>query len=112
MIKLHKKIKKIKRFALWIKKKLLNSLSFFNTTINERHIIINVLTKQFHNYLEIGIENGYTVSKTHFLHKVCVDHDPKFDTLDNVEIGKRVLNRVKEIFIEKGYCCRSHRSQN
>ena len=60
----------------------------YNTTINERHIIINVLTKQFHNYLEIGIENGYTVSKTHFLHKVGVDPDPKCDTLDNVEIHK------------------------
>jgi glycosyltransferase involved in cell wall biosynthesis len=60
----------------------------YNTTVNERHIIINVLTKQYHNYLEIGIENGYTFSKTHFLHKVGVDPDPKCDTLDNVEIHK------------------------
>jgi glycosyltransferase involved in cell wall biosynthesis len=60
----------------------------YNTTVNERHIIINALTKQHHNYLEIGIENGYTFSKTHFLHKVGVDPDPKCDILDNIEIHK------------------------
>jgi glycosyltransferase involved in cell wall biosynthesis len=60
----------------------------YNTSVNERHIIINVLTKPHHNYLEIGIENGHTFSKTHFLHKVGVDPDPKCEILDNVEIHK------------------------
>lgn len=60
----------------------------YNTTVNERHIIINTLTKQHHNYLEIGIEYGYTFSKTHFLHKVGVDPDPKCENIDNGEIYK------------------------
>ena len=49
----------------------------YNTTVNDRHKIINVLTKNTHKYLEIGIEYGYTFSNTHFLHKVGVDPDPK-----------------------------------
>ena len=60
----------------------------YNTTVKERHIIINALTKQHHNYLEIGIEYGYTFSKTHFLHKVGVDPDPKCENIDNGEIYK------------------------
>jgi hypothetical protein len=52
----------------------------YNTTVNDRHKIINVLTKNTHKYLEIGIEYGYTFSNTHFLHKVGVDPDPKCDT--------------------------------
>ena len=60
----------------------------YNTSINERHIIINALTKQHHNYLEIGIENGYTFSKTHFFNKVGVDPDPKCDKINNGTIHK------------------------
>lgn len=60
----------------------------YNTSVNERHIIINALTKQHHNYLEIGIENGYTFFKTHFLHKVGVDPDPKCEQIDGTEIHK------------------------
>jgi SAM-dependent methyltransferase len=52
----------------------------YNTTVNERHKIINVLTKNTHKYLEIGTEYGYTFSNTHFLNKVGVDPDPKCDT--------------------------------
>jgi len=60
----------------------------YNTSINERHIIINSLTKQHYKYLEIGIENGYTFFKTHFIHKIGVDPDPKCDKSDNFEIHK------------------------
>lgn len=60
----------------------------YNTNIDERHVIINNSTTQTHTYLEIGIENGYTFSNTHFLHKVGVDPDPKCNNVDNGEIYK------------------------
>ena len=62
----------------------------YNTTVNERHNIINSLTKQNHIYLEIGIEYGYTFSKTHFLHKVGVDPDPKCEKINNGIIYKYI----------------------
>ena len=52
----------------------------YNTTIVDRHKIINDFTKNTDKYLEIGIEYGYTFSNTHFLHKVGIDPDPKCDT--------------------------------
>ena len=60
----------------------------YNTNIGERHVIINNSTTQTHTYLEIGIENGYTFSNTHFLHKVGVDPDPKCNNVANGEIYK------------------------
>lgn len=60
----------------------------YNTTANERHIIINTLTTQDNTYLEIGIENGYTFFKTHFFHKVGIDPDPKCEIIDNCKIHK------------------------
>ena len=60
----------------------------YNTNISERHVIINNSTRQTHRYLEIGIENGYTFSNTHFLHKVGVDPDPKCNNVANGEIYK------------------------
>jgi len=60
----------------------------YNTDVHERHVIINNSTTQTHTYLEIGIENGYTFSNTHFLHKVGVDPDPKCNNVDNGEIYK------------------------
>lgn len=52
----------------------------YNTNVTDRYKIINILTQKTHKYLEIGIENGYTFSNTHFLHKVGIDPDPKFET--------------------------------
>ena len=60
----------------------------YNTNISERHVVINNSTTQTHRYLEIGIENGYTFSNTHFLHKVGVDPDPKCNNVANGEIYK------------------------
>ena len=60
----------------------------YNTLISERHQIINIFTKQTQNYLEIGIEHGYTFSKTHFLHKVGVDPDPKCENI----VGSEIFN--------------------
>lgn len=49
----------------------------YNTTFGERHTIIHLLTKPSQRYLEIGVENGYTFLRTHFLDKVGIDPDPK-----------------------------------
>jgi glycosyltransferase involved in cell wall biosynthesis len=51
----------------------------YNTTIVDKHKIINDFTKNTDKYLEIGIEYGDTFSNAHFLHKVGLDPDPKFD---------------------------------
>ena len=58
----------------------------YNTSIDQRHNIINILTQKHHTYLEIGIENGYTISNTHFLQKVGVDPDPKVEIILNCSI--------------------------
>jgi glycosyltransferase involved in cell wall biosynthesis len=50
----------------------------YNTLLNARHQIINQLTNKNHDYLEIGVENGYTFNNVHFLNKIGVDPDPKF----------------------------------
>lgn len=65
----------------------INTLKY-NTTLNERHSIINLNTKSTDNYLEIGIEYGYTLSKTHFLNKIGVDPDPKCEQIIGTTIYK------------------------
>jgi glycosyltransferase involved in cell wall biosynthesis len=50
----------------------------YNTLLNARHQIINQLTNKNNDYLEIGVENGYTFNNVHFLNKIGVDPDPKF----------------------------------
>ena len=59
----------------------------YNTPISERHQVINKFTKQNQNYLEIGIEYGYTLSNTHFLHKAGIDPLPKCDQI----VGAKIL---------------------
>jgi len=51
----------------------------YNTTFVSRHEIINAFTDKQDKYLEIGVEYGYTFNNTHFINKVGVDPDPKFD---------------------------------
>lgn len=61
----------------------------YNTNIQNRHQIINSLTKPIHKYLEIGIEYGYTFSNTHFLYKVGIDPLPKYISRNNqLDSGK------------------------
>lgn len=52
----------------------------FNTKLGSRSEIINKLTNPTNSYLEIGIEYGETFNNVHFVNKVGVDPDPKFDT--------------------------------
>jgi SAM-dependent methyltransferase len=60
----------------------------YNTVLNQRHQIINSLTKPTNKYLEIGIEFGYTFFNTHFVDKIGVDPDPKCDSNSNTIIIK------------------------
>jgi glycosyltransferase involved in cell wall biosynthesis len=60
----------------------------YNTLYDERHKIINKYTDINSNYLEIGIEYGYTFNKTHFLNKTGVDPDPKFEASNGQTIFK------------------------
>lgn len=60
----------------------------YNTNFNERHMVINSLTKPYNKYLEIGIENGYTLTNTHFFHKIGVDPEPKCISLSGCKIIK------------------------
>jgi glycosyltransferase involved in cell wall biosynthesis len=69
----------------------------YNTTVNERHKIINILTQHTNKYLEIGIEHGYTFSNTHFLHKIGVDPDPKCDT--NIT-GSEIFKCTSDYYFE------------
>ena len=73
----------------------INKLTY-NSTMTERHDIINTLTVQKQNYLEIGIENGYTFSNTHFLHKVGVDPDPKCNQL----LGCKIIKTTSDKYFE------------
>jgi glycosyltransferase involved in cell wall biosynthesis len=52
----------------------------FNTHMTSRAHIINSLTNKDDNYLEIGVEYGDTFKETHFMHKIGVDPDPKFES--------------------------------
>jgi hypothetical protein len=49
----------------------------YNTTLSQRHIVINKNTKPSDSYLEIGVEYGHTFQNTHFTDKTGVDPDPK-----------------------------------
>jgi hypothetical protein len=49
----------------------------YNTDFEERHIVINSLTKRTQTYLEIGVEAGYTFNSVNFLDKIGVDPDEK-----------------------------------
>jgi len=61
----------------------------YNININTRYQIINLLSNPSQKYLEIGIENGFTFSNTHFLHKVGIDPVPKYISTNNqLETGK------------------------
>ena len=51
----------------------------FNTKFNNRHEVINSLTKASDKYLEIGVEYGQTFKNVHFKNKIGVDPDPKFE---------------------------------
>jgi hypothetical protein len=50
----------------------------YNTNLMDRHLVINQLTTPDDNYLEIGVENGYTFNNTHFINKTGVDPSPTF----------------------------------
>jgi glycosyltransferase involved in cell wall biosynthesis len=92
----------------------INTLKY-NTTLNERHSIINLNTKSSDNYLEIGIEYGYTLSKTHFLNKIGVDPDPKCEQIVGTTICKcdsdayfnniNVSDKFNVIFIDGMHHC-------
>ena len=48
-----------------------------------------MLSNPSQRYFEIGVENGYTFSNTHFLHKVGIDPIPKYiSTNNNLDTGK------------------------
>jgi len=51
----------------------------FNTPLAERHSIINRFTQPESKYLEIGVEYGETFQRVHFLNKIGVDPDPKYN---------------------------------
>jgi glycosyltransferase involved in cell wall biosynthesis len=66
----------------------INKLSY-NININTRYQIINLLSNPSQRYFEIGVENGYTFSNTHFLHKVGIDLSPSyFSTNNSSDTGK------------------------
>ena len=50
----------------------------YNTDFYERFEAINSLTKPSDQYLEIGVETGFTYQRVHFTNKHGVDPDPKF----------------------------------
>jgi len=52
----------------------------YNTTLNERHDIINNQSDPNDKYLEIGLENGYTFNNVHFNDKIGVDPSPNFSS--------------------------------
>jgi len=49
----------------------------YNTKYNNRYEIINNNSNKNNTYLEIGVEYGQTITKTHFFDKTGVDPDPK-----------------------------------
>jgi len=70
----------------------------YNSFLNERHLVINSVTVPKQKYLEIGIEYGYTFSKTHFLNKIGVDPDPKND---NIEYGQgEIIKQTSDNYFE------------
>jgi len=57
----------------------------FNTELYERYMVMNSLTLNTDNYLEIGVENGFTFNNVHFQNKVGVDPDPKCSNVNIIE---------------------------
>ena len=60
---------------------------------NSRHGIINHYTKDMNNYLEIGVEYGYSFKKINITDKIGVDPDPKFD-------DERIVKLTSDEFFE------------
>jgi hypothetical protein len=52
----------------------------YNTSIKDRHTVINKTTDPNASYLEIGVEYGYTFKNVHFTNKTGVDPDPKIES--------------------------------
>jgi glycosyltransferase involved in cell wall biosynthesis len=52
----------------------------YNTSLHERHDIINNQSNPNDKYLEIGLENGYTFNNVHFSDKIGVDPSPYFSS--------------------------------
>jgi Rps23 Pro-64 3,4-dihydroxylase Tpa1-like proline 4-hydroxylase len=64
------------------------SILKYNTIYNSRQDIINYLTEPTEKYLEIGVEYGITFNNVHFLDKIAVDPDPKFEVDDENVLKK------------------------
>jgi glycosyltransferase involved in cell wall biosynthesis len=71
----------------------------YNTAFNNRHEVINQLTNIDQTYLEIGVETGYTFNNVHFLNKIGVDPDPKFNN-DKIQIytSDEYFNKCTQTF--------------
>jgi glycosyltransferase involved in cell wall biosynthesis len=72
----------------------------YNTPFNDRHSVINKLTRATDSYLEIGVEYGYTFNHVHFSNKTGVDPDPK---CSNQEIVKCTSDEFFEKYPEKTF---------
>lgn len=57
----------------------------YNTELSQRHLVINSESEKDDNYLEIGVETGYTFNNVHFVNKTGVDPSPAFIS-DNLVI--------------------------
>jgi len=73
---------------------------------NNRHEVINLIKDKTSNYLEIGVENGYTYNNVHFLNKTGVDPDPKCKDSSIIKctsdqfFEKKILQKYDVIFID------------
>jgi glycosyltransferase involved in cell wall biosynthesis len=56
----------------------------YNTNLNERHLVINQVSKLDDKYLEIGVETGFTFNNVHFINKTGIDPSPNFVSDDLV----------------------------
>jgi len=79
----------------------------YNTNLIDRHLVINEVTNQDDNYLEIGVENGYTFNNTHFINKTGVDPSPSFisdkifiETSDDFFSKLNLNNKYDVVFID------------
>jgi glycosyltransferase involved in cell wall biosynthesis len=72
----------------------------YNTDMNNRYTVINMLTNVNDRYLEIGIEYGINFENVHFTKKEGVDPDPKCYAVDT--IAKKIhVQTSDEYFSEK-----------
>ena len=79
----------------------------YNTNLMDRHLVINQLTNPDNNYLEIGVENGFTFNNTHFINKTGVDPSPSFtsdkivvETSDNFFSKVELSTKYDVVFID------------